>query len=330
MNKKHIIILILLILAAGALFWVVQNGGMVLPPKVHKVGIVSFGGAHNEVIIGLKSGLRALGYEDGVNIIYDVVDAAGSDEKAREAAQKFLADGVDAVYSASTPVTKQVAEVIKEKPVVFNIVSDPVGSGLVKSMISSGNNLTGCSNFVAQTGPKRLEILKTILPQAKKVVVLYDPDNPFSKAAIVTLRQGADLVGVELEEKHVRSKEDVINTMLKIVPGEFDAFFHLGEAKVSAAADRVIAIANQSKLPTIAHEESLAQKGMLAVYGPSWQTLGQQCASTMDKVLKGTKPSDIPVQIPGKMEFTLNLKTARMLGVEVPENVLANVDKFVE
>lgn len=322
--------LAVLAVIAGALLWFGRQSGVRPPRKVYNIGIVSFGGAHNEVITGLKDGLRALGYEEGTSVVYDVVDAAGSDQKAREAAEKFLAEDVDAVYSASTPVTTQVVGVIKTKPVVFNIVSDPVGSGLVKSMVSSGNNLTGCSNFVAQTGPKRLEILKSVLPQAQKILVLYDPDNSFSKKAIVVLRQGARTVGVTLAEKLVHSKDEVISTMAAIKPGEFDAFFHLGEAKVSAAADNVIAMANQVKLPTMAHEESLAQKGMLVVYGPSWQALGRQCASTMDKILKGVKPRDIPIQIPDRMEFVLNLKTAKLLGITVPDKVLADVDKFVE
>lgn len=330
MFKKYLVYAAVTAVISGGIFFFVQYTKQKAPNRIYRIGVVSYGGAHNEVISGLRDGLKKLGYEEGRDVVYDVVDAGGVEAKARSAAEKFLNDKVDAVYSASTPVTTQVADVIKETPVVFNIVSDPVGSGLTKSMISSGNNLTGCSNFVAQTGPKRLEILKSILPKVKSVLVLYDPTNSFSNGAITTLRYAADILDIDLAEKQIGSKEEVVKVMNDIKPGEYDAFFHLGEAKVSSAADQVIAIANRIKLPTFAHEESLTRKGMLAAYGPSWQALGEQCAETMDKVLQGTAPADIPIQIPKKIEFIINLSTAKTLDINIPEEVLRSADKFFE
>ncbi len=331
MTKRAIIIAFVFAAAAGLVLLLRFETPVGLPAKSYLVGVVSFGGAHKEAIAGLTEGLKALGYEEGVNISYDIVDAAGSDEKAKEAAVKFLGEKADAVYAVSTPVTAQVAKVITAGPIVFNIVSDPVSSGFAKSMISSGTNLTGCSNFVGQTGPKRLEILKEILPEAKKILVLYDPNNPFSGKALDILKSGgADILGVEIIAKEIYSREDVERLVRAIAPGEFDAFFHLGEAKVSAASTVVIEAANAAKLPTMAHEESLVRNGMLAAYGPSWRELGRQCASTMDKVLRGTKPTEIPIQIPERIELTVNLKTAKALGVTIPEKVLFSADRFIE
>jgi putative ABC transport system substrate-binding protein len=162
------------------------------PKKTYHVGVVSFGGGQNEVILGVQEGMKALGYEEGNNIVYTIIDAKGSNDQVKAAAEEFLRQRVDAVYSASTPVTIQVAQVIKEIPIVFNIVSDPVGAGLAKSLTASGTNLTGCSNFVGQTGPKRLEVLRTMLPNLQTVLVLYDPTNKFSQDAIVTLREAAN------------------------------------------------------------------------------------------------------------------------------------------
>lgn len=327
MNKKYIIAAVAL-LALGVGILALRSSSPEIQKK--RVGIVSFGGAQVEAILGLQEGMSGLGYTEGTNIEYLVRDAGGSDAKAKEAAEEFLRAQVDAVYSLSTPVTKQVADVIKTIPVVFNIVSDPVGSKLVSSLLSSGNNLTGCSNFVGQTGPKRLEALKEILPAVNTVLVIYDPENFFSKDAIVILRNAAVTLGISLAEKKINSKEEVIAVMRQAEPGEYDAFFHLGEAKVTAVAQDVIDLANKIKLPTFGHEEGLAQNGMLATLGPSWQLLGRQCAEVLAKVLHGEAPTNIPIQIPEKIELVLNLSTARAIGVKIPAGVLVRADKVIE
>jgi putative ABC transport system substrate-binding protein len=118
--------------------------------------------------------------------------------------------------------------------------------------------------------------------------------------------------------------------MKGIAESEYDAFFHLGEAKVTAAVDAVIEVANKIKLPTMAHEEGFAQKGMLAAYGPSWRVLGRQCSGNLDQVLRGIKPGDIPIQIPLKFDFIVNLNTARALGIKLPRESLIRADKLIE
>lgn len=326
--KKIIVLagLALILIASGYALWQKPGGETVKK----RVGIVSFGGAHIEAIVGLQEGMKALGYEEGKGIEYLIRDAGGSDARAKEAAESFLQEGVDAIYSISTPVTKQVSDVVGEIPVVFNLVSDPVGAKLVQSLFSSGNNLTGCSNYVGQTGPKRLEILKEILPSLKTALVIYDPKNLFSKDAIVILRDAAKTLGVTLIEKEISSKEEVVALVETLKPGDYGAFFHLGEAKVSSVADKVIALANAAKLPAFAHEEGFAQKGMLATFGPSWRLLGRQCAGVLDKVLRGERPEAIPIQIPNEFELILNVKTARALGIEIPKDLLLRANKVIE
>ncbi|MDO8477368.1 MAG: ABC transporter substrate-binding protein [Candidatus Rokubacteria bacterium] len=296
----------------------------------YHVGVVSFGGGQVEVILGMQEGMKELGYEEGKNIAYTVVDAAGSDEKARAAAEEFLRKKVDVVYAVSTPVTTHVAQVIKNIPIIFNIVSDPVGTGLVRSWRSSGNNLTGCSNYVGQTGPKRLEVLKMMVPDVRRVLVPYDPKNRFSHGAIVILREAANALRIALIEKHVGSKDDVVALMKSIRRGEYDAFFHLGEAKVTAAIDAVIARLNEVKLPSIAHEESFSEKGMLAAYGPSWRVLGKQCAQSLDKALRGERPADIPIQIPTRFDLVINIQTAKAIGITLPREVFTRAEKIIE
>jgi putative ABC transport system substrate-binding protein len=137
-----------------------------------------------------------------------------------------------------------------------------------------------------------------MVPGVRRVLVPYDPKNTFSQDAIVILREAANTLRFTLIEKHVGSKDDVVALMKSIRRGEYDAFFHLGEAKVTAAVDAMIVRLNEVKLPSMAHDESFAEKGMLAAYGPSWRVLGKQCAQSLDKALRGEKPADIPIQIP--------------------------------
>ena len=294
------------------------------------VGIVSYGGAHEEAIEGLKDGMTELGYEEGKDISYIIVNAEGSLDKVREAAVGFLEAGADAVYSITTPITQEVMKSVSDRPVVFNIVGDPVGAGIAQSWQSSGNNSTGCSNYVGQTGPKRLEILKTVLPEVKNVLVLYDPNNRFSQDAIEILRPAAEALDITVSEVHISSKEEIISALSQIKPGQYDAFFHLGEAKVSGAAEQVVRLVNEAKLPSIAHEESFAERGMLLTFGPSWHLLGVQCAGVMDKVLKNTLPAEIPIQIPERLDLVLNLRTAELLNIEISKEALLLADRIIE
>jgi putative tryptophan/tyrosine transport system substrate-binding protein len=329
----YIIIIIFTIVLIGAsillIFFSRQNVKEETSTKQYIIGLVSYGGGHTAVIDGFKAGMSELQYKQGENIRYLDIDAQGDEEKVRLAVLGFIQDKANAIYTVSTPVTKVALDTAPSVPIVFNIVSDPVGAQIAKSLQSSGTNATGCSNAVAQTGAKRLEILKSILPDAKKIVILYDPSNSFSIDALSVLNEVAPLFGLELDLIEIESSESVIIAMENMQQDEYDAFFHLGEAKVSGARDSVIRLANKIKLPTFAHAESFAENGMLVSFGPSWFELGRQCAITMDKVLHGIAPSSIPIQLPLKFEFVVNLKTADELGIKLNRETQSRVDKFI-
>lgn len=313
----------------GVIIFSRWGGNIGAPRKAYVVGIVSLGGViYAEPITGLKEGMETLGYKEGEKITYRVVDTAGSLEKAREAANEFLRENVDAVYSLSTPVTRQVKEVVRDIPVIFNIVADPVTSGFAKSLRSSGTNLTGCS--VGQFAAKRLEILKSLLPNARKVLVVYDPQNPYSQQSISLLREAATVFDAILTEKHIKTREDLAKIMNETSIGQYDAFLNFGEVKVTSAINIVVERANAIKLPTVGPATNAVREGMLIGYGPSWIEMGKQCASVMDKILRGVKPSDIPIQSPAQAELSVNMKTARQIGVTFPQEQLIRVDTFIE
>lgn len=327
--KAVVTVFVLLVVGAASAYFLTIRSVEERPPRVYRVGVVSYGGQHTEAIEGLKEGMRTLGYEEGRHISYLERNAEGSLEKVKTVAQEFIQENVDAVYSITTPISIELQKIIAGIPVVFNVVSDPVGSGIAKSMLSSGNNFTGCSNYVGQSGGKRVELTRMLLPKAKTVLILYDPTNKFAQGAIVVVRDAAKIFGFTIVEKFVKSKDEIASTLESLKPGAYDVFFHLGEAKVTGAADKVIAEIIRLSMPSVAHEESFVDKGMLVSYGPSWRVLGRQCAIIMDKVLKGTNPADISIQIPDKFELVINLKTAESLGITIPENVLTTADRII-
>lgn len=296
--------------------------------KSYVVGVVSFGGSFQEAVTGLKEGMGILGYKEGESITYHEIDAAGSNEKVKEAASEFLRQQVDVIYSVSSNVTQQVSKVVRDAPVVFNVVGDPIGLGVAKSLGSSGTNFTGCS--VGQYTGKRLELLKTFLPNAHKVLVLYDPTNAYSQQAIAVLRKGSPSLGVTIIEKQVKSPDDVVKIMKGTVAGQYDAFFNFGEAKVSTVNKLVADRAKEIKLPTFSTGKNFAEEGVLITYGASWSELGRQCASVVDKILHGIKPTNIPIQSPAKVELTVNMKTAAQIGVTFPKEQLIRADSFIE
>jgi len=321
------LIFIALILGGiGAFFrWGGSMGGSEKSPVV---GIVSFGGSFQEAVKGLKEGMGTLGYKEGESVVYRDIDAAGSNEKVKEAASGFVRDHVDVIYAVSSNVTQQVSKVAHDVPVVFNVVGDPIGLGVAKTLASSGTNFTGCS--VGQYTGKRLEILKSFLPGVHKVLVLYDPTNAYSQQAITVLEKAAPDQGMTIIKKQVKSPDDVVKIMKDTKQGQYDAFFNFGEAKVSTVSKIVADRAKEIKLPTLSTGKNFAEEGTLITYGASWLELGRQCASVMDKILHGVKPADIPIQSPAKVELTVNMKTAALLGITFPKDQLIRVDTFIE
>lgn len=334
MEKKISFFAAIFILSALTAIGWFYLGNLIKKPaeeKNYKVAVVLLGGAYDQSFSGLKQGMEDLGYKEDKNIFYSIRDTQGNQQAVAPATEDLIKENPDAFYTISTPATTEAWKVIGDRfPIVFNIVGDPVGAGLIADFSSSGNNLTGCSNLSAILSGKRLEVFKEAFPSLKKAVTFYNPGNKHSMIAINNTRETVSKVGVEVEEFALNNIEELKAVLTALEPGEYDGIFLTPDAMVVSKIELVIAKAKELGLPIMGHEESLAQKGVTLTYGADFYKIGTQCAPLLLGVLNGQKPQDIPVQSPAELYTVVNLKSAQESGLVISSEVLGEADKIIK
>jgi putative ABC transport system substrate-binding protein len=299
--------------------------------KVYRVGLIHEGGPVYAVVDGLKDGLRELGFEEGKQYLLENRDLKG-DRKAGEAAARGLErEKVDLIWTESTSVTIEVKRATTEVPIVFAVGSDPGDAGLVESFARPGGRLTGVYfQQSADLTAKRLEILKAILPGLHRVVTFYDPSNAVAMAAAKSAGEAARQLGIEIVERHVASVEELRLGMKAVKAQEADAFFFINDAMVTSQAQFIIDTARTKKLPTMFAVPSLVAQGALASYGVSYREVGRLSAKYVQRILTGTSPQNLPVELLSRVELAVNLKTAREIGVTIPQAVRLRADEVIQ
>lgn len=300
------------------------------PGKIRRIGFLGTGSAGGIYFEAFRQGLRELGYIEGQNIAIEYRYAEGKLERLSDLAAELVRLKMDVIVTAGTGGALPVKKATNTIPIVFTIVSDPIGAGLVASLARPGGNLTGLSSFSQDLSGKRLELLKEAIPNPSRVAVLYDPNDPSKVAEFKEIEVAARSLGVQLQALEVRG------------PGEFESAFKAA-TRVKAAALLVLPttvtvthrkpiaeLATKSRLPTMWAESGLMDAGGLMSYGPSYADLYRRAATYVDKILKGAKPADLPVEQPMKFEFVINLKTAKQIGLTIPPNVLARADRVIK
>jgi putative tryptophan/tyrosine transport system substrate-binding protein len=299
--------------------------------KVYRVGVIHEGGPFYAVVDGLKDGLRELGFEQGKHYLLEIRDLKGNG-KAAEAEARSLEQGkVDLIYSVSTSVTTVAKHATTEVPIVFAIGSDPVVAGLVESFARPGGRLTGVHyQQSADLTAKRLEILKQILPTLHRVVTFYDPSNATAMAAAKSAREAARQLDIEIVERHVASMHELRTDLQALKVREVDAYFYISDAMVAGQAPLIIDTARALRLPTMFADPSLAAQGALVGYGVSYHEVGRLSAKYVQRVLTGTSPQDLPVESLSRVALAVNLETARLLGLTIPQAVRLRADEVIE
>ena len=335
MKKRFIIILLTIILIAFGLGFALWRLTRVPPKetKIYKVGLLQMSSTVSENMEGFKMGMSELGYKEGVNITYVYRDADGDLNKLEEYANELVAMKPDLIFVNTSPATK----IVKEKtegtgiPVVFSMVADAVRAGFVKSMQSSGNNLTGTICSYIEIAPKRLALLREINPKIKKVLVFYRPEDLSGGPATQNILTAAPELGAEVVAVPIKQKEDVKNYLDKLKPEEVDAIMDPGDSMVtSALAEWGIVKAKELKIPLIMLSKGEAEMGALASYGVDYIDLGKQSSLIANQVLKGIPPSEIPIETPRKFMFSINLKTAQEIGLEISTKALEKADLIIK
>jgi putative ABC transport system substrate-binding protein len=298
--------------------------------KISKLGFLGseYLPAHIEAV---RQGLRNLGYVEGQNLIIEFRYAEGKIERLSELADELVRLKVDViVVTGSTPGALAAKNATKKIPIVFLGTTNPVTTGLVDSLARPGGNLTGLTNIHTELNGKRLELLKETIPKLSRVAVLWDPRATGSALSWKETQVAAQELGLKVHSMEVRSANDFENAFKAATKARSGALSVTATPLLGANRKRIADLAINARLPSLFVSNESVDAGGLMSYGPNQIDLYKRGAVYVDKILKGTKPADLPVEQPMKFEFAINLKTATQIGLTIPPNVLARADKVIK
>jgi putative tryptophan/tyrosine transport system substrate-binding protein len=271
-----------------------------------------------------------LGYTDGKNIVIEYRYAAGSSDRLIEFAAEFVRLKVDVIVTGSTIAVRAANKLTKTIPIVMTGTGDPVGTGLVASLARPGGNVTGLSSIGPDLNTKRLELLKETVAGASRVAVLFNGANPSNVAALKEVEIAARALGVQIQSSDVRDAGGFEGAFDAATQQRANAVLVQRDPLNNSYPTRIVALAAKHKLPGMYPEIQFVNAGGLMSYGVSTVDLYRRAATYVDKILKGAKPADLPVEQPTKFELVINLKTAKQIGLTIPPNVLLRADKVIK
>jgi putative ABC transport system substrate-binding protein len=277
-----------------------------------------------------RDGLRALGYEEGRNIVIEYRWAEGKYDRFPALVAELLAANVDVLVTAGTPASLAIKKARTSVPVVMIAVGDPVGTGLVPSLARPGGNLTGLSSIAPDLEGKRLELLREVVPKLSYVGMFINSANPFHTVSVQQARAAAQALGIKLQLLDVRAAEDLDGAFTAILKERPEALLILADRVFLHDRMRMMDFAIKYRLPSVNAYHELVEAGGLMSFGPSYEDMHRRAATYVDKILKGAKPADLPIEQPTKFTLTLNLKSAKAIGVDVPPFLLARADEVIE
>jgi putative ABC transport system substrate-binding protein len=274
--------------------------------------------------------LRDLGYTNGQTIHIDYLSAEGQGERFPALAAECLRLKADIIVVTTTPAAQAVKNATRTIPIVMIPLGDPVGTGLVASLARPGGNVTGMTFMASALGPKRLELLKEAVPRLSRVLVLTYLVDPIAPPQIQTLESAAGSLGVKLVVRDIRSADDLSAAFNAGSKEHVEAVLTTAESIFAAQRHRVVELAAQHRLPAMYPYEVIVNAGGLMAYDSYTVDLLPRTATYVDKILKGAKPSDLPVEQPSRFEFVINLKTAKALGLTIPQTLLLQASRVIE
>jgi putative ABC transport system substrate-binding protein len=273
--------------------------------------------------------LRELAWIDGRNLAIEYRWAEGRNERYAEAAAELVRLKVDVIVTVATPATLAAKQATTLIPIVFGAASDPVGTGLVESLARPGGNVTGLSNQISETGGKKLELLREVVPSLRRLAILANVGNPAVALDMGEAQAAARKLGLEVTTAEIRQAEDIAPAF-DALKGRADALYVCTDPLVNTYRIRVNTLALAARLPTIHGLREYVEAGGLMSYGPNVPDLLRRAADYVDKILRGAKPGDIPVEQPTKFDVVINLTTAKALDLKIPESFLLRADEVIE
>jgi len=322
----------ILCIALCALFFAVSSIAEAQQPKIPRIGYLNAVSPStvSDRIEALRQGLRELGYVEGKNILIESRYAEGKLDRLAALAAELVRLKVDVIVTSGPLPTRVTKEATSTIPIVMAQDSDPVGSGLIASLARPGGNITGLANFNPELSGKRVELLKEIAPNLSRVAVFGTATTPNNAQLLRETELAAGAFGVKLQYVDILSPKDLETAFRAASKGRADAVVVLSGPVVNSYRTQIVNLALKSRLPAIYPNDLWMEVGGLITYGVSRTDLDRRAAVYVDKILKGAKPSDLPVEQPTKFELIINLKAAKQIGLTVPPNVLARADKVIK
>jgi putative ABC transport system substrate-binding protein len=296
--------------------------------KIARIGVFHMGDHIPPGFQTLRDRLEALGYREGKNIHVDFQNLADEDAAIRTA-KDFVKAGVDLIVAFGNPTARAARAATSEIPIVMVHVTDPVAQGFVKTLAHPGGNSTGFV-FFAISPAKQIELFKEMVPRLRRVLLLVDPRDPVTPGQLEEIRAAAATLKMKLEEREATDQADLERIFALIKPGEVDGVVSASITLQTKFTALLIRLASDKRLPLATYRREAVRQGALFSYAPDIVAVEQRAATYVDRILKGAKPADLPVEQPTKFELVLNLKTAKTLGMTVPPSVLQRADEVIE
>jgi putative ABC transport system substrate-binding protein len=319
---------ILIWLVAALLLTTVPQAVAQQPAKIPRVGILFMGGRDQPHLEEFKQALRERGYSEGKNIILEYRYAEGQYDRLPDLAKEFVREKVDVIVTTSSVSAQAARKVTRTIPIVMTSGS-PVEQGLAESLAKPGGNVTGLSVLVSDLSGKRVELLKDGFPKITRVATLWSPRSSEAVLGLKETEEAAHALAIPLHLVKVQTREDIEKAFAALPKANVNALLVVLSPQVTLHSKRIVDLALKYRLPGMYPTRQFAEEGGLMAYGPLIGDLYRRAATYVDKILKGVKPEDLPVEQPTKFEFIINLKTAKQIGVTIPPNVLARADKVI-
>ena len=327
MVKKTIVVLLIGLASVSVRFVEAQQ-----PAKIQRIGYLTANSSSVELprIETFRQGLRAFGYIEGQNIAIDYRFTDGKFERLPDIAAELVRLKVDVLVANTTNAALAAKHATSTIPIFFMGVSDPIEAGLVESLARPGGSITGLTNIAPVLSGKRLELLKETVPKLSRVAVLWDPQNPGSTPQWKESELAGKELGLRLHSMRVSRADKFESAFKEAIEAHSAAIAVTLNPLANSNQKRVVELAAKNRLPAIYAQEGFVDAGGLMSYGPSFAADGRDAARLVDKILKGAKPADLPVEQPTKFTLMINLKTAKALGLTIPPVVLMRAEKVIK
>jgi putative ABC transport system substrate-binding protein len=320
-----------LLLLAGSATWLLPRVGLSQPARHSRIGYLSGGSLTYQAawLDAFKQGLRDLGYNDS-SILMETRFAEGHFERLPGLVAELVRLAPEVIVTGGSPAAQAAKSATATIPIVMATSGDPVRAGLVASLARPGGNVTGLSNIQDDIAEKQLDLLKALLSHAQRVAVLINPGTPAHANVWQMILRAAPVLHLDVVPVQVRSPEEIENAFSSVTEAHVDAILVLADAVFLIEARRIAELAATKKLPAIYSDRNHVRAGGLMSYAPDARDSFRRAATYVDKILKGTRPDELPVEQPTKLELVINLKAAQALALEVPVSLLVRADEIIE